>query len=115
MTELIDGQDLMVWTTQGPVAERPLERLGESDKGVILYRRLLKQQMELVQDGGEPMNVFRDPAGNQRLSFVREAAYGATSSARARWALRYNGTRFSPVLPQIEELYLKAAEASKRS
>jgi 5,5'-dehydrodivanillate O-demethylase len=114
MTELIDGEDLMAWATQGPVAERHLERLGESDKGIILYRRLLKEQMRLTQDGGEPMNVFRDPAKNRSLTFVREASYGSVSAARARWALRYNGTRFSPVVEEIEELYAKAAEAAGR-
>ena len=58
------GQDTMAWTTQGPIADRTQEKLGESDKGIILYRRLLQEQMAIVEDGGEPMNVFRDPAKN---------------------------------------------------
>ncbi|MEX2598848.1 MAG: hypothetical protein WD533_04240, partial [Dehalococcoidia bacterium] len=41
--------------------------LGESDRGVILMRRLLKEQMDVVQDGGDPMNVFRDSAKNRAL------------------------------------------------
>jgi 5,5'-dehydrodivanillate O-demethylase len=58
------NQDYMAWVSQGAVAPRDIERLGESDAGVILFRRLLRQQMELVLDGGEPMNTFRDPAEN---------------------------------------------------
>jgi 5,5'-dehydrodivanillate O-demethylase len=58
------GQDIMAWITQGPIADRSLERLGESDKGIILYRRMLRQQLAVVEAGGEPMNVFRDPDKN---------------------------------------------------
>ena len=58
------GQDIMAWITQGPISDRSQEKLGESDKGIIMYRRMLRQQMALIEDGGEPMNVFRDPAAN---------------------------------------------------
>jgi 5,5'-dehydrodivanillate O-demethylase len=58
------GQDIMAWITQGPIADRSLEKLGESDKGIILYRRMLRQQLAIVEAGGEPMNVFRDPEEN---------------------------------------------------
>ena len=56
------NQDYMAWSTQGAIAERDQEHLGQSDTGIILFRRLLRQQLERVQDGGEPMNVFRPPA-----------------------------------------------------
>jgi 5,5'-dehydrodivanillate O-demethylase oxygenase subunit len=58
------NQDYMSWSTQGPIAERDLEKLGESDKGIILFRKQLKQQLEMVRDGGEPLNVFREPGSN---------------------------------------------------
>jgi 5,5'-dehydrodivanillate O-demethylase len=58
------GQDIMAWVTQGAIADRTQERLGESDKGIILYRRMLRQQLAIVEAGGEPMNVFRDPEEN---------------------------------------------------
>ncbi|MCH8346829.1 MAG: Rieske 2Fe-2S domain-containing protein, partial [Chloroflexi bacterium] len=50
------AQDAMAWITQGPIADRTVEKLAESDKGIILYRRLLQEQMCIVEDGGEPMN-----------------------------------------------------------
>jgi 5,5'-dehydrodivanillate O-demethylase len=65
-------QDMMAWWTQGPLAERHLEKLATSDQGVILYRRLLRDQMRLVADGGEPMNTFRDPAKNVRIDVHTE-------------------------------------------
>ncbi|MEK9659547.1 MAG: Rieske 2Fe-2S domain-containing protein, partial [Chloroflexota bacterium] len=58
------GQDHFAWTSQGPRTKRHLEKLGQSDIGILLYRRMLTEQMELVEAGGEPMNVFRDPAKN---------------------------------------------------
>ncbi|HTE87105.1 MAG TPA: Rieske 2Fe-2S domain-containing protein, partial [Dehalococcoidia bacterium] len=35
--ETVNGQDMMAWLTQGPISDRTTERLGTSDKGVILY------------------------------------------------------------------------------
>jgi hypothetical protein len=61
------NQDYMAWYTQGPIAKRELEKLGKSDEGIILFRSMLKQQVDLVQDGGEPMCVFRDPEENRGL------------------------------------------------
>ncbi len=58
------GEDMIAWMTQGGVADRTQEALGLSDKGIILYRRQLKEQMEKVQAGQDPMNVFRDPTEN---------------------------------------------------
>ena len=68
--------------------------------------------MELI-DGGNPMNVFRDPAKNEYLEFPRESSYNASSARRSQVGFRYNGTRFSPVLEQIEDLYGKVAEAAE--
>jgi 5,5'-dehydrodivanillate O-demethylase len=65
--ELVDnnsGQDNFAWASQGAITPRWTEHLGESDKGIILYRRLLREQMKLVAAGQDPMNTFRDPATN---------------------------------------------------
>ena len=52
---------------QGAIADRENERLGVSDRGVIMFRKLLMDQMKIVQDGGDPINVYRDPATNERI------------------------------------------------
>ncbi len=54
-------QDHMAWETQGPIADRSVEHLSYSDRGVVLLRRTLKDQIEKVQRGEDPMGVFRDP------------------------------------------------------
>ena len=65
LVNFVIGQDTVAWWTQGAIADRTKEKLGESDVGIILYRRFLQEQMQVVQDGGDPVNVFRDPAENE--------------------------------------------------
>ena len=50
----------MAWETQGQIADRTNEHLSYSDRGVVLLRRILKEQIEKVQNGNDPMGVFRD-------------------------------------------------------
>ena len=59
------NQDLMAWETQGPIVDRSTELLGASDKGILMYRKLLREQIELVQNGGEPAGVVRDAELNR--------------------------------------------------
>jgi 5,5'-dehydrodivanillate O-demethylase oxygenase subunit len=54
-------QDMMAWVTQGAIADRTVEHLGVSDKGIILYRQVFEQQVRRVEAGEEPMFVYRDP------------------------------------------------------
>ncbi|HVO95409.1 MAG TPA: Rieske 2Fe-2S domain-containing protein [Terriglobales bacterium] len=57
----VDAQDFMAWETQGPILDRTRERLAGSDRGVVLYREILQREITKVEQGLEPMNVFRDP------------------------------------------------------
>ncbi len=64
VVDTVSGQDMMVWVAQGPISDRTAERLGTADKGVIMYRALLEEQMLKVERDEEPMAVVRDPAKN---------------------------------------------------
>lgn len=55
------GQDGMAWETQGPVTNREVEHLANSDKGVIMFRRMLDQQITTVAEGGDPLGMLREP------------------------------------------------------
>jgi phenylpropionate dioxygenase-like ring-hydroxylating dioxygenase large terminal subunit len=46
---------------QGAVTLHSEERLGVSDKGIIMLRKLLKQQMHIVKDGGDPIGLAFKP------------------------------------------------------
>jgi len=62
---MVSAQDSMAWETQGAVTDRTQERLGAGDEGIILLRKLLKEQIELVQKGLDPLGVIRDPHKNR--------------------------------------------------
>ncbi len=54
------SEDLVMWETQGVVADRTKEHLGASDKGVALLRKTMFEEIERVLRGEDPMGVFRD-------------------------------------------------------
>jgi 5,5'-dehydrodivanillate O-demethylase oxygenase subunit len=66
------AQDKMAWETQGALYDRGREHLGASDRGIILYRQMLREQIEIVQQGGEPMALVRDPARNELIETIVE-------------------------------------------
>ena len=61
---IVAAQDSMAWETQGAIADRTKEHIGHGDLGIVMFRRMLKEQIETVQKGGEPFGVIRDPAKN---------------------------------------------------
>jgi 5,5'-dehydrodivanillate O-demethylase len=78
------GQDMAMWYTQGGVADRSEEKLGTSDKAIILYRRLLEDNVQKVERGEDPMGVFRDPAQNVCIHVPTEDDEGGIEERRIR-------------------------------
>jgi 5,5'-dehydrodivanillate O-demethylase len=74
------SQDHMAWETQGPIADRAAEHLGEGDRGVIMYRKLLREQILAVQEGNDPIGTNRDPAKDEIIQLIHEG-YDAFSFA----------------------------------
>lgn len=72
IVETINGDDMMVWLVQGEIADRTAERLGASDQGVILLRKLLDEQLEKVERGEDPLAVIRDGEKNRIIEVPRE-------------------------------------------
>jgi len=92
------GQDMWAWFSQGRIADRTTEHLGLSDKGVILYRRLLKDQLAKLQRGEETMNVFRDPAKNNRIDLPWEGQEGGERFTVLGNRRTGQAQKYSPVL-----------------
>src|SRR5262249_20815259 len=101
--------DMVGWYSQGPIVDRSEERLAESDKGVILFRRLLKEQMKIVEEGGEPtIGVFRDVVENEFLpTVVHQDRPGPGQGKRA--SLSGNIGRSYPEVRELEEKFAEAA------
>ncbi len=57
----VQAQDHMAWETQGPIADRSLERLATADRGIVMLREIMKRELEKVRKGLDPMGVVRDP------------------------------------------------------
>jgi len=69
----VDPQDNAIFISQGTVYDRTREMLGESDRGIVMYRHLLDHQIKLVEEGKDPINVFRDPSANVCLKLPTES------------------------------------------
>ena len=61
------NQDYIAWIGPGTVADRTMEHLGESDRGVILLRKRLLDDLDEVAAGRDPKGLIRDPARNHRV------------------------------------------------
>ncbi len=89
---MVSAQDSMAWETQGAVTDRTQERLGAGDEGIILFRKILKEQIENVKKGFDPIGMIRDPEKNQiielnvineRIGLYRPLGWNDTGTAIA--------------------------------
>ena len=76
--ESFASQDGMAWETQGEIPDRTREHLGASDRGVVLLRRMLFDQLEAIQQGHDPIGVVRDPDQNRMIEFKVQETDKAT-------------------------------------
>ncbi len=62
---------------------------------------MLEDNMQVVEDGGEPINTFRDPATNQYLELPTEsdARFTKFGPARQRGGA---ATKYSPIMIERE-------------
>ena len=81
------------WVGQGPISDRTQEHLATSDKGIVLYRRMLVEQMERVERGEEPMAVIRDPNENEPMIDIR----------RERLGLQGFQSQYKPAFQKVQE------------
>ena len=98
MLDSIHAQDIMAWITQGPIADRSIEMLGTTDRGVTIYRNLLRRELRRVEAGEDPMNVFRDanvpatmelPLERLRMQNDQGGAVGQMQQMFTRHEVRY--------------------------
>ncbi len=66
-------QDHMVWETQGPIADRTVERLATTDRGIVMYREVLQREMQNVAEGIDPLATVRDPNHPMIDTFLSES------------------------------------------
>ena len=68
------GQDRVVWETQGVIADRSIEKLGATDRGIVMFRRMLMEQIDCVERGEEPtVGIVSDASENVSIVFESSA------------------------------------------
>ena len=83
------GQDQMAWETPGVIFDRSQETLGASDRGIVLFRRMLDEQISRVERGLEPtVAVVRDPEKNRIIEFTGTRFDGSLEMSLIAEALR---------------------------
>ena len=108
------AQDMSAWWSQGEVTDRSREKLGTSDSGIILFRRLLDHQIKIAETGGDPMNTFRDPELNDIIHLTPPDKLQPSGSYRSRYDEGYaidDADRYGPAIEEVKELMRRAREA----
>jgi 5,5'-dehydrodivanillate O-demethylase len=100
----VDGQDMMAWISQGTIADRSLENLGATDKGIVMYRRMLKREMQKVQAGIDPMGIVRDSARNERIDLPNEKKKHHNSDGFTSFMMRTHA-KYSPIANDLSKLF----------
>ncbi|MGH7898280.1 MAG: Rieske 2Fe-2S domain-containing protein [Candidatus Binatia bacterium] len=89
-------QDYASWLGPGALFDRTREHLGETDRGIIMFRKKLRDQARLVAAGSDPQGVIRDPERNRKITLP---------GARKGYGLRGEGL---PGLRGGEDVMLRA-------
>ncbi len=71
----VPAQDMVAWVMQGPISDRTQEHLSASDQGVIMFHKMLLEEVAKAERGEDTLGTVRDPARNQpMISLHREGA-----------------------------------------
>ena len=54
----IPNQDIAMWETMGPIADRSRERLGASDMAIVQFRRIMVDAARRMRDGGPAIGTL---------------------------------------------------------
>jgi hypothetical protein len=62
------SQDYASWLGPGALFDRTREHLGETDRGIIMFREKLFEQARIVADESDPQGVIRDSQKNRKIT-----------------------------------------------
>jgi 5,5'-dehydrodivanillate O-demethylase len=67
ITSHVLNQDFVAWVGQGRIMDRTRERLGASDRGIVMLRRRFLSELDATEAGAQPKGQINDPAKNVRV------------------------------------------------
>jgi 5,5'-dehydrodivanillate O-demethylase len=113
MEDTVVQQDAAAWESQGEITDRSKEKLASSDHAVVAFRRLLKKQIEIVRNGGTPMNVFPDAHECLHLE-PRLGGFDRELLTEAKMGYdKFTAAKNGPMITQIINLVKAVAESGK--
>jgi 5,5'-dehydrodivanillate O-demethylase oxygenase subunit len=113
LLDYIHAQDIMAWVSQGSIADRTKEKLGASDRGIVLYRKMLKRELEKVARGEETIGVVRDPAKNHCIVLPRERGKDMYSDGFVSH-IRRQMSNFSPIADELIAVFSRDHARAER-
>jgi 5,5'-dehydrodivanillate O-demethylase len=111
--DFIEAGDIMAWVTQGPIANRANEHLGASDRGVSLFRKMLRRELEKSERGEDPLGVIRDLARNTVIELPIERGKEMYSDGVKVFISR-SAISFSPIVDDLIKLFSRPNPAASR-
>lgn len=111
IVDYVEGQDIMTWVTQGPVADRTVEHLGKSDVGVVQLRRMYREHLARVEEGQDPLGVVREEHDVIPLPCEKDK-FGAGAEFALQW-IEQGFTRYSPQRETLRKLHIDAASSEQ--
>ncbi len=76
----IPNQDIAMWETMGPIADRSLERPGASDLAIARFRRIMIDAARTVRDGGPAIGTLAN-----RIPHVLLRSFEGIVPKTTRW------------------------------
>jgi 5,5'-dehydrodivanillate O-demethylase len=113
LLDYIHAQDIMAWVSQGTIADRTKEKLGASDRGIVMYRRMLKRELEKVARGEDPIGIVRDPLKNEIIPLPREKGKDMYSDGFVSH-IRRQMSNFSPIAEELIEVFSRDRARSEK-
>jgi 5,5'-dehydrodivanillate O-demethylase len=104
IVEGVDNQDMMAWVTQGTIADRTQENLGWSDKGIAMYRKVLRRELKKIENGEDPMGTVRDAAKNRCIDLPNEKDKHHNSDGFSSFMLRTHA-KYSPIADDLVRIF----------
>jgi 5,5'-dehydrodivanillate O-demethylase oxygenase subunit len=96
-------QDVAIVASQGPIYDRSRERLGDSDQGINIYRKMLAREIRKVEHGEDPKNVFRDPEETRCPVLPFGKSRGGSGPRFSRYGPASNVQMFSPLISYLRK------------
>ena len=76
----IPNQDIAMWETMGPIADRSRERLGASDVAIVEFRRIMVDAARTVRDGGPAIGT-----SPRRIAHVKLKSFEGIVPKSTHW------------------------------